>query len=121
MLCSSEQSTLASRPSSPGHDYVSFHFARQVPVVASGGLGCEVFVWDLEAATRPVARAPSEPVAGSPAPAPVAGLASSLHVAPSLARTTSASGAALLSGSLHGPGERALLLGGVAGCKRRLS
>jgi WD repeat-containing protein 48 len=32
----------------------------QSNIVASGGLGCEVFIWDLEAAMVPVARASSE-------------------------------------------------------------
>jgi WD repeat-containing protein 48 len=34
----------------------------QSNIVASGGLGCEVFIWDLEAAMVPLARASSEAV-----------------------------------------------------------
>ncbi|CAM6010791.1 unnamed protein product [Sphagnum balticum] len=42
-------------------DYVtSLASAHQSNIVASGGLGCEVFIWDLEAAMVPVARASSE-------------------------------------------------------------
>jgi WD repeat-containing protein 48 len=36
-----------------------FHML-QSNIVASGGLGCEVFIWDLEAATVPLARASNE-------------------------------------------------------------
>ncbi|GBG91115.1 hypothetical protein CBR_g51918 [Chara braunii] len=40
-------------------DYVkALAAARQTNLVASGGLRCEVFVWDLEGSTVPVARAP---------------------------------------------------------------
>ncbi|CAM6097082.1 unnamed protein product [Calypogeia fissa] len=42
-------------------DYVtSLASARQSNIVASGGLGCEVFIWDLEAAMTPIARASHE-------------------------------------------------------------
>ncbi|GAQ87661.1 Transducin/WD40 repeat-like superfamily protein [Klebsormidium nitens] len=86
-------------------DYVtSLAAAKQVPVVASAGLGCEVFVWDLEAALRPVVRAAPDP-APSPLPAvPAPGLASSTRTAPPLARTSSAPTPGPLAGSLHGSG-----------------
>ncbi|EFJ15001.1 hypothetical protein SELMODRAFT_180574 [Selaginella moellendorffii] len=42
-------------------DYVtSLAAARHTNTVASGGLGCEVFIWDLEAATAPVSKARSD-------------------------------------------------------------
>ncbi|CAK9201146.1 unnamed protein product [Sphagnum troendelagicum] len=42
-------------------DYVtSLASAHQSNIVASGGLGCEVFIWDLEAAMVPLARASNE-------------------------------------------------------------
>eukprot|EP00271_Cylindrocystis_brebissonii_P020851 TRINITY_DN713_c0_g2_i5.p1 TRINITY_DN713_c0_g2~~TRINITY_DN713_c0_g2_i5.p1 ORF type:complete len:1017 (-),score=193.27 TRINITY_DN713_c0_g2_i5:791-3841(-) len=49
------------------NDYVtSLAAARDTNLVASGGLGSEVYVWDIEACISPIARPPSDGTSDSP-------------------------------------------------------